>query len=286
MVAMVEDSQIVNYSWASHPSPSYDSSSQSTFIAAHTGAPPELGVIPKMTPNHIFAQLQHGHLKSSLSAATLITQQFKYLPPWAFHTDPLMRRPSNIPIDDSAVHNMKDGYVENNYTTITEQHDTQAVAVPQETTEDNVTTDVISNFQNEKSPSPKLLPCAELHSTPGQSSMLLVTTTPHMSPNPRVLYSIPNTRSRKRKARPVTSPSPTTVYDRAKVFICNVLGCERRFGRSEHLKRHVRSLHTLEKPHGCNFPGCNKKFSRSDNLNQHLRVHNNSVGINVPLSHD
>jgi len=84
-------------------------------------------------------------------------------------------------------------------------------------------------------------------------------------------------RSRKRKA--IQLSPPTSTSDPAKLFICSVLGCEKRFRRSEHLKRHARSLHTQEKPYVCTLPGCNKKFSRSDNLNQHLRVHKRNGSI-------
>ncbi|KAI0175624.1 hypothetical protein GGR52DRAFT_537456 [Hypoxylon sp. FL1284] len=57
--------------------------------------------------------------------------------------------------------------------------------------------------------------------------------------------------------------------DPSKTFVCDQ--CHRRFRRQEHLKRHVRSLHTGEKPYECNE--CGKKFSRSDNLSQHARTH-------------
>ncbi|PWN49986.1 hypothetical protein IE53DRAFT_305830, partial [Violaceomyces palustris] len=58
-----------------------------------------------------------------------------------------------------------------------------------------------------------------------------------------------------------------------KVYTCKVPGCGKCFKRSEHLKRHVRSIHTDDKPFMCPFPGCRKRFSRHDNLNQHARVH-------------
>ena len=57
--------------------------------------------------------------------------------------------------------------------------------------------------------------------------------------------------------------------DPSKTFVCNI--CNRRFRRQEHLKRHHRSLHTIEKPFKC--PDCKKTFSRSDNLAQHARTH-------------
>ncbi|GAA6062707.1 hypothetical protein JCM10212_002258 [Sporobolomyces blumeae] len=58
-----------------------------------------------------------------------------------------------------------------------------------------------------------------------------------------------------------------------KVFFCKVPDCGKVFKRSEHLKRHVRSIHTNDRPFQCQWPGCAKFFSRHDNLNQHLRVH-------------
>ncbi|CAG8443927.1 7493_t:CDS:2 [Diversispora eburnea] len=58
-----------------------------------------------------------------------------------------------------------------------------------------------------------------------------------------------------------------------KSFECTYEGCGRIFKRSEHLKRHIRSIHTLERPFHCPFPHCTKRFSRSDNLSQHVRVH-------------
>lgn len=59
----------------------------------------------------------------------------------------------------------------------------------------------------------------------------------------------------------------------ARAYICKVEGCGKAFRRGEHLKRHVRSLHTHEKPERCTYPGCNKEFSRKDNMQQHLKIH-------------
>ncbi|TFL04917.1 hypothetical protein BDV98DRAFT_500944 [Pterulicium gracile] len=56
-------------------------------------------------------------------------------------------------------------------------------------------------------------------------------------------------------------------------YMCTVTDCGKAFVRSEHLKRHVRSIHTHEKPHLCPFITCNKRFARRDNLSQHYRVH-------------
>lgn len=77
-------------------------------------------------------------------------------------------------------------------------------------------------------------------------------------------------RSRGRRV-PNTPEEMTNVGKSGKVYTCKVPGCGKLFKRSEHLKRHIRSIHTDEKPYQCQV--CHKRFSRHDNLNQHMRVH-------------
>ncbi|KAJ8657880.1 hypothetical protein O0I10_006408 [Lichtheimia ornata] len=62
-----------------------------------------------------------------------------------------------------------------------------------------------------------------------------------------------------------------------KMFTCQHDDCGKVFKRSEHLKRHIRSIHTLEKPFECPYHSCSKRFSRSDNLNQHIRIHRHTT---------
>lgn len=69
----------------------------------------------------------------------------------------------------------------------------------------------------------------------------------------------------------------TTLYSLGeggkRTYVCVVPGCGKCFVRGEHLKRHVRSIHTHDKPHPCPYKGCDKSFSRRDNLGQHVRIH-------------
>ncbi|KAJ4470947.1 hypothetical protein J3R30DRAFT_1142065 [Lentinula aciculospora] len=56
-------------------------------------------------------------------------------------------------------------------------------------------------------------------------------------------------------------------------YVCSVEGCGKCFHRGEHLKRHIRSIHTHDKPFKCTYPECDKNFNRHDNLLQHIKVH-------------
>ncbi|KZP28778.1 hypothetical protein FIBSPDRAFT_852024, partial [Athelia psychrophila] len=94
---------------------------------------------------------------------------------------------------------------------------------------------------------------------------------------------VPNLTKKSRGRRvPTTAvketPSPVAVkaegvQKAARVYVCKVEECGKCFSRGEHLKRHIRSIHTHEKPFQCSHPACDKYFNRHDNLLQHQKVH-------------
>ena len=85
----------------------------------------------------------------------------------------------------------------------------------------------------------------------------------------QVISGIITKRSRGRRV-PNNPDELNNLGKSGKVYTCKVPGCGKCFKRSEHLKRHIRSIHTDDKPFTCH---CGKTFSRHDNLNQHARVH-------------
>lgn len=108
--------------------------------------------------------------------------------------------------------------------------------------------------------------------------------TSHYSPYPMDHYKtkespvpIPNLIKKSRGRRVPTEAEADEVNNgsssKTRMFRCDVLGCGKCFLRGEHLKRHIRSIHTHEKPYKCVVPSCGKHFSRRDNLVQHLKIH-------------
>ncbi|CAB1353275.1 unnamed protein product [Coregonus sp. 'balchen'] len=60
--------------------------------------------------------------------------------------------------------------------------------------------------------------------------------------------------------------------NKKKQHICHMQGCGKVYGKTSHLRAHLR-WHTGERPFVCSWSFCGKKFTRSDELQRHKRTH-------------
>ncbi|XP_036397118.1 transcription factor Sp5-like [Megalops cyprinoides] len=68
------------------------------------------------------------------------------------------------------------------------------------------------------------------------------------------------------------SSSSSDKPGKKKQHVCHILGCGKVYGKTSHLKAHLR-WHSGERPFVCNWLFCGKSFTRSDELQRHIRTH-------------
>ncbi|KAG6856406.1 hypothetical protein H0H87_004836 [Tephrocybe sp. NHM501043] len=155
--------------------------------------------------------------------------------------------------------------------------------------------DTLSNRTASNAPllSPRQISAPKRNLTPETDDS--ATSTPNDCPNSKLRANlpvpVPNLTKKSRGRRVPTNLSDETSgtvdpKDATRIYVCKVESCGKCFRRGEHLKRHIRSIHTHEKPFKCTYPACSKHFNRHDNLLQHLKVHRDLAASETSVADD
>ncbi|XP_037077283.1 transcription factor Sp4-like [Pollicipes pollicipes] len=91
----------------------------------------------------------------------------------------------------------------------------------------------------------------------------------------RVACSCPNCRDT--DGNKVINPDS----DKKRVHICHIPGCGKMYGKTSHLRAHLR-WHSGERPFVCSWVYCGKRFTRSDELQRHKRTHTGEKRFQCP----